>query len=82
VTAPAEPPDDDLWVVAFRVPPDPVPGGVRMRRILKPLGRYYHVEPLEVRSPTPEERAPRDEEEAPGGDDVTHTDDALALLAA
>jgi hypothetical protein len=48
---------DELWVVVFRVPPDPVPGAVRMRRILKQLGRYYRVEAVCVRDATPDERA-------------------------
>jgi hypothetical protein len=56
VTAPADPPDD-LWVVVFRVPADPVPGAVRMRRTLKQLARYYRVEAVCVRDATPDERA-------------------------
>jgi hypothetical protein len=55
VTAPADPPDD-LWVVVFRVPADPVPGAVRMRRTLKAADRYYRVEVLRTRAATPEER--------------------------
>jgi hypothetical protein len=57
VTAPPEPPDDDLWVVVCRPPADPVPAGVRFRRLVKSLARYYHVDVLQVRGPTAEERA-------------------------
>lgn len=51
-----EPPDDDLWVVVFRPLPSEVPAGVRMRRLIKAALRYYHLDPVQCRAATPEER--------------------------